>query len=198
MDCVCNKQQCSEPIMYVGNGITTEFPLPDGCNGDMVMIKTPECGISIRIVRDCAYQVVDGIVKFLTPPPKGSIISFSPDGYIMNARGEWKSEEIYRLGDVVTYDKVGYFAKEASCGIVPSTENDKWAVLAGVSATVDVGTVTTSECGSNAEVRNSGTPRAAILDFVLPRGEKGEKGDKGDKGNTGEQGIQNRSASCTR
>ena len=60
--------------------------------------------------------------------------------------------------------------------------------------TVNIGTVTTGEAGTNASVTNIGTPTAAVLDFVIPKGEKGdrgltgakgEKGDKGDKGDTG-------------
>ena len=49
----------------------------------------------------------------------------------------------------------------------------------GAAATVTVGTVTTGEPGTDAAVTNSGTQNAAVLDFVLPKGEKGEKGDPG-------------------
>lgn len=57
----------------------------------------------------------------------------------------------------------------------------------GAAATVAVGTVTTGEPDTPASVTNSGTPNAAVLDFVIPQGVKGDKGDKGD---TGSQGIQ--------
>lgn len=57
----------------------------------------------------------------------------------------------------------------------------------GAAATVAVGTVTTGEPDTPASVTNSGTPNAAVLDFVIP---KGVKGDKGDKGDTGAQGVQ--------
>ena len=58
----------------------------------------------------------------------------------------------------------------------------------GDAATVTVGTTTTGEPGTEANVINTGTANDAILDFAIPRGEKGEKGDKGDKGDIGEQG----------
>jgi len=76
----------------------------------------------------------------------------------------------------------------------------------GPGATVQVGTTTTGDAGTDAEVVNVGTLSAAILDFTIPRGDKGEQGDqgpqgiqgiqgpqgiqgeKGDKGNTGDQG----------
>lgn len=44
----------------------------------------------------------------------------------------------------------------------------------GTAATVTVGTVTTGEPDAPASVVNSGTENAAVLDFVIPRGEKGE------------------------
>lgn len=74
----------------------------------------------------------------------------------------------------------------------------------GTAATVDAGTTTTGNAGTDASVTNSGTTSAAIFDFVIPRGdkgetgeqgiqgiqgEKGEKGEKGDKGDTGATGA---------
>lgn len=44
----------------------------------------------------------------------------------------------------------------------------------GAAATVAVGTVTTGEPGTQASVTNSGTENAAVLDFVIPQGERGE------------------------
>ena len=43
----------------------------------------------------------------------------------------------------------------------------------GEAATVTVGTVTTGEPGTDAIVTNSGTESAAVLDFIIPRGESG-------------------------
>ena len=42
-------------------------------------------------------------------------------------------------------------------------------------------------------MQNTGTANAAVLDFVLPKGDKGDtgaQGPKGDKGDQGEQGPQ--------
>ena len=44
----------------------------------------------------------------------------------------------------------------------------------GKAATVTVGSVTTAQSGTSATVSNSGTPNAAVLDFVIPQGEKGD------------------------
>ena len=43
----------------------------------------------------------------------------------------------------------------------------------GFTAAIRVGTVTTGEPGTDATVTNSGTDEAAVLDFVIPRGETG-------------------------
>lgn len=60
----------------------------------------------------------------------------------------------------------------------------------GPAATIEVGTTTTGEPGTDASVTNSGTSGAAIFNFVIPRGEKGETGDTGPTGPQGPQGIQ--------
>ena len=46
----------------------------------------------------------------------------------------------------------------------------------GAAATVTVGTVTTGAEGSQASVTNSGTANAAVLDFVIPKGDTGDGG----------------------
>lgn len=52
----------------------------------------------------------------------------------------------------------------------------------GDAATVEVGTVAVGEAGSAPMVTNRGTSTAAVLDFVIPKGDKGDQGDQGDQG----------------
>lgn len=59
---------------------------------------------------------------------------------------------------------------------------------AGKAATIAVGTVETGEPGTEASVTNTGTESAAVLRFVIPRGEKGEQGERGLQGERGERG----------
>lgn len=59
----------------------------------------------------------------------------------------------------------------------------------GTAATVTVGAVTTGEPGTDAAVTNAGTSAAAVLNFVIPRGENGEQGQKGETGAPGEAGY---------
>lgn len=47
---------------------------------------------------------------------------------------------------------------------------------AGAAATITIGSVTTGEPGTNASVTNSGTTSKAVLNFIIPRGEKGAGG----------------------
>ena len=49
----------------------------------------------------------------------------------------------------------------------------------GAAATVTVGTTQTGEAGTDATVTNAGTTSAAVLNFVVPRGEKGDTGAAG-------------------
>ena len=53
-------------------------------------------------------------------------------------------------------------------------------------ANVTIGTVTTGAAGSNADVHNSGTPTAPVLDFVIPQGQTGQTGPQGPKGDPGD------------
>ena len=67
----------------------------------------------------------------------------------------------------------------------------------GEAATITVGSTTTGAAGTNAVVQNSGTSSAAILDFVIPRGDKGETGEQGPQGETGAAGADGEAATIT-
>lgn len=56
-------------------------------------------------------------------------------------------------------------------------------------ATITVGSTTTGEPGTNAQVTNSGTSENAILNFTIPRGETGATGPTGPQGLQGETPI---------
>jgi hypothetical protein len=58
----------------------------------------------------------------------------------------------------------------------------------GTSATVDAGTTTTLEPGSDATVENVGTTSNAIFNFGIPAGVRGEQGERGYQGDKGDQG----------
>ena len=58
----------------------------------------------------------------------------------------------------------------------------------GPAGTIEIGTVTASVAGGNPSVTNSGTSTAAVLNFVLPRGEAGPQGATGPTGPQGPKG----------
>lgn len=82
----------------------------------------------------------------------------------------------------VRYDKTQQCWKVSGTNIVGngSGEGGGGAGTPGAAATIQIGTVTS---GQTAQVTNSGTPNAAVLDIVLP------KGDKGDPGTDGVDGV---------
>ena len=58
----------------------------------------------------------------------------------------------------------------------PEVNGCRWRVQQEAqeqTATVNVGTTTTSAPGGNADVQNVGSENAAVLNFTIPRGEKG-------------------------
>ena len=65
-------------------------------------------------------------------------------------------------------------AQQAAADAAQAVEDAQAAVEAAVAATVEVGTVTTGEPGTQASVTNSGTKNAAVLDFTIPRGDTAE------------------------
>lgn len=59
----------------------------------------------------------------------------------------------------------------------------------GVTPTLSVGTVTTGEAGSSANVTISGDAPNYVLNFAIPKGDKGDKGETGASGSGGGSGI---------
>lgn len=60
----------------------------------------------------------------------------------------------------------------------------------GKAASITIGKVIASASGSQPQITNTGTHYDAVLDFVLPRGDKGEQGDQGEQGIQGDKGEQ--------
>lgn len=58
---------------------------------------------------------------------------------------------------------------------VPGAKGDKGDP--GAAATIEIGSVTTVDAGTDAEVSNSGTQGAALFNFKIPKGEKGDPGE---------------------
>lgn len=60
----------------------------------------------------------------------------------------------------------------------------------GKSATIQIGTVTTGESGTQASVTNSGDETNAIFNFTIPKGDRGNNGEQGATGVEGKSAYQ--------
>lgn len=81
---------------------------------------------------------------------------------------------------------ISNIAKTSTSGLVDTytvtlnnSDSYTFTVTNGKAGTIEIGTVTTGAAGSSASVTNVGTDNEAILDFVIPKGDKGDKGDTG-------------------
>lgn len=92
-------------------------------------------------------------------------------------KGAWSGATAYSVGDVVALSGSSYVCILDHTNHTPPNAT-YWQSLAergtdgddGAAATVAVGTVTTGVGGSAADVTNSGTSSAAVLDFTIPAG----------------------------
>ena len=69
------------------------------------------------------------------------------------------------------------------------TESEAEQMVEDAASEITIGTTTTGEPGTEAEVTNSGTTKAPILNFTIPRGEQGLTGPAGPEGPQGDSVI---------
>ena len=109
------------------------------------------------------------------------------DTYVNNSNVEFKENRYTQPGKFWVKDDENilfYRRDSGSAWIQLNTKGERGDVGAdstvpGPAGTVEVGTTTTGEPGTPADVINTGTPSAAILNFTIPKGEKGDRGDGG-------------------
>lgn len=80
---------------------------------------------------------------------------------------------VWEDGQVITAEKLNKLEQGVQNEQIGPSGKD------GVAATVAIGSVTTGNAGTDAQVTNSGTANAAVLDFVIPKGDKGDTGAAG-------------------
>lgn len=127
--------------------------------------------ISSGIIIIDTFNTEEELINSVTNPNISD--SYLVNGYIYLWNGtEWLNlgklqGETGEKGDPFTYED---FTAEQIEGLI-GPKGDT-----GTAATIRIGTVVTSDPGSNAEVTNSGDESAAVFNFVLPRGEVGPDG----------------------
>jgi len=111
-------------------------------------------------------------------------------------KGVWSASAGYLANDAVFYGGSTYLALTTNQGVQPDTTPAAWALVAqggsagatgpaGAAASISIGTVTTGAPGTQANVTNSGTSSAAILNFTIPQGAAGSGGAGGGGGISG-------------
>jgi len=122
----------------------------------------------------------------------------------MTFKNAWVIGYGYAVNDAVTFGSPAatYIATMSNNSAEPDThsgDGGPWTLLAaaggvgptgaqGTAATMTVGTVSTGAAGSSAQIINSGTSTAAILNFTIPQGATGPAG-SGGGGGGGTSGI---------
>lgn len=151
---------------------------------------------------DIKFDEEGNVIVYLNEAPKINV----GRGRIVFKLEEYDEAASYKFYDCVRYEGQWWLhiGAEETIGATPE-ESDIWTLfgakgdrgeqgpqgvqgvqgpqgiqgtqgIPGEAATVQVGTVTTGEEGSQAAVTNAGTSNAAVLNFTIPRGEKGEPG----------------------
>lgn len=123
------------------------------------------------VIRDM-YGTLDELKTAVTTPNLGDMYAVGTESE--NVVYFWNGTAWVGLGAVKGAD--GAPGKDGADGSPGAAGKD------GESATIRVGTVSTGAAGSSAQVTNSGTENAAVLNFVIPRGTDGEPGTAGKDG----------------
>ncbi len=129
--------------------------------------------------------------------PQGTQGQAGPAGIPgINFRDTWLSNANYQTSDAVTFQGSTWIATASSSGVQPGTSTSAWSVLAqagltgpsgpiGSAATISLGSVTTGAPGTPAQITNSGSSSAAILNFTIPAGATGPAGTGGTGSSSG-------------
>ena len=171
---------------------------------------------------DIKFDEEGNVIVYLNEAPKINV----GRGRIVFKLEEYDEAATYKFYDCVRYEGQWWLhiGAEETIGALPE-ESDIWTLfgakgdrgeqgpqgvqgvqgpqgiqgtqgIPGEAATVQVGTVTTGEEGTQASVTNTGTSNAAVLNFTIPKGATGAtgatgpQGEKGETGATGPQGPQ--------
>lgn len=105
-------------------------------------------------------------------------------------KGAHSASQAYSFLDIVKYNGKSYICKVFAGITAKAFDAADWFELCsdgakGDAATIEVGTVTTGEAGSDASVVNVGTLSAAKLNITIPRGATGLTGATGATGMAG-------------
>lgn len=152
-------------------------------------------GTSFVLPQESSYDLVNGVATATdvqpTPAPVGGTIEWGYQITVQDRFGK-KFEWLVGVPDVV--GDVLFTALPRYSVTVPPLFGQGEQGIPGEAATLAVGTVTS---GTPAAVSNSGTNQNAVLDFVLPKGDKGDTGAGVPSGGTALQYIRKNATNAT-
>ena len=189
-------------------GLVPGTPQNAGVQGEHQATKVEFVLDSALLAPNLKYRVeyVDGRCMFDTTdwltPESGSITCLLPQAWtcsggnaeirlVVTELGADNVDEtlLYTLPGKLYYtSKNDFITEDVKKGLSGLIEDAHDAIDKAKAATIEVGTVTTGGPGTDAAVTNTGTETDAVLNFVIPRGDKGEKGDTGEQGPQGVKG----------
>jgi hypothetical protein len=166
-------------IKYIGDGVTTiyTFPFEYIKESDIeVLIFNQTTDVYDNIQKNdptYGWQLANATsIQFNIAPVSGTDITIARATDIQTLSAEFFPGSAIRAQDLNSnFEQLQMALEEDRCLI----SNAGF----GTAGTVEVGTTTTGEPGTDASVTNSGDPQAAILNFTIPRGDQGPEGPAG-------------------
>lgn len=100
-----------------------------------------------------------------------------------------KVDDVVVNGESVVYDKVANITIPTKVSDLDNdsdyvTETEAEQMVEDATTVITIGETTTGEPGTDAEVTNTGTDKAPVLNFTIPQGEQGIQGEKGAQGDS--------------
>lgn len=187
------------PVIYVRDPESGQFiPIPT-LKGDKGEKGDSGKAATISLGSFSTGEVGSEVVITNTGTSEAAVFNFTIPRGDQGLKGEEGKAATIEVG-MVTTGEAGSNATVSNAGttnaarlnfVIPRGDKGEAGVdgVDGKAATIEVGTVTTGEAGTQAQVVNSGTSSAATFDFTIPRGDQGLKGDKGDDGYTPVKGT---------
>lgn len=182
------------PVIYVRDPESGQFiPIPT-LKGDKGEKGDSGKAATISLGSFSTGEVGSEVVITNTGTPEAAVFNFTIPRGDQGLKGEEGKAATIEVG-MVTTGEAGSNATVTNAGttnaarlnfVIPRGDKGDAGVdgVDGKAATIEVGTVTTGEAGTEVKITNSGNENAATFNFTIPRGEAGLKGEKGNDGYT--------------
>ena len=142
--------------MYIGNGVTKKFPLPEGYDGSVVVLKMQN-GKSVRMTEGEGYIIKDNSVNFYAPVPAGIEISFDvPDENELMKKNTSNYVVIYSDGSMREVDEDPTLILTEAQNILREAKNEADEIKEAVSNAKEYMTSMLNSSGADLDGRLDG------------------------------------------